>query len=76
MKFFASALLLLPALVSAFVPQHRVTHSMLSLSAAKSFEEDLEKTRAVIASFFDDRNGPDSTEIAAEEMTEAEEDEE
>lgn len=53
MKFSASVLLLLPALASAFAPVARVARPTLSMSAAKSFEEDLEKTRAVIASFFD-----------------------
>ena len=76
MKFSLSTLLLLPAVVAAFAPQHRVTRSTLSLSAAKSFEEDLEKTRAVIASFIDGRNGPETTEIAEEEVPEAKEDEE
>ena len=76
MKFSVFALLLLPALTSAFAPNHRVVRSTLSLSAANSFEEDLEKTMAVIASFIDDRDESEITEVSEEEMPQVEETEE
>lgn len=70
MKFAASVLLLLPALASAFAPAGRVARpTSLSAAPAKSFEEDLEKTRAVIAGHFDD----DAEEAAEEPAAESEE---
>lgn len=67
MKFSTSVLFLLPALASAFAPSARVARPTTSMSAAKSFEEDLEKTRAVIASFFD---GPKPAEVEEEPASE------
>lgn len=74
MKVSVSTFLLLPALVSTFTPNHQVTRSTLSLSAAKSFEEDLEMTRAVIASFVDGRDGSEPTEDVEESSPEVEDD--
>eukprot|EP00535_Pseudo-nitzschia_heimii_P003939 CAMPEP_0197179666 /NCGR_PEP_ID=MMETSP1423-20130617/4537_1 /TAXON_ID=476441 /ORGANISM="Pseudo-nitzschia heimii, Strain UNC1101" /LENGTH=80 /DNA_ID=CAMNT_0042629605 /DNA_START=51 /DNA_END=293 /DNA_ORIENTATION=+ len=72
MKSPVSALLLLPALTAAFAPNHKVIRSTSSLSAAKSFEEDLELTRAVIASFNGDLDESEPTEVAVDEIPEAE----
>ena len=74
MKFSSAVLFLLPAIASAFAPAPRVSRATSSMSAAKSFEEDLEKTRAVIASFMDGRDGSVPAEV--EEEPAAEEDEE
>ena len=74
MKFSVAIVLLLPTLASAFAPAHQVTRAASSLSAAKTFEEDLEKTRAVIASFMDGQDGSEPAEVVEEESTtEAEE---
>eukprot|EP00532_Pseudo-nitzschia_australis_P008399 CAMPEP_0168177480 /NCGR_PEP_ID=MMETSP0139_2-20121125/8481_1 /TAXON_ID=44445 /ORGANISM="Pseudo-nitzschia australis, Strain 10249 10 AB" /LENGTH=76 /DNA_ID=CAMNT_0008096543 /DNA_START=59 /DNA_END=289 /DNA_ORIENTATION=+ len=53
MKFSVAIALLVPALASAFAPTTQVTRGVSSLSAAKNFEEDLEKTRQVILGFMD-----------------------
>eukprot|EP00533_Pseudo-nitzschia_delicatissima_P013900 CAMPEP_0197269170 /NCGR_PEP_ID=MMETSP1432-20130617/4755_1 /TAXON_ID=44447 /ORGANISM="Pseudo-nitzschia delicatissima, Strain UNC1205" /LENGTH=69 /DNA_ID=CAMNT_0042734291 /DNA_START=47 /DNA_END=256 /DNA_ORIENTATION=+ len=69
MKFSASVLLLLPALASAFAPAGRVARpTSLSAAPAKSFDDDLEKTRAVIASRFDDaEEAPEEPAAESEE---------
>ena len=73
MKFSTSVLILLPALASAFAPSKlRVSLCTTSLSAVPS-EEDLEKTRAVIAKFADGSAEADDEPAAEEEKTEEEE---
>ena len=72
MKFSTSILLLLPALASAFAPAASVSRSASAMSAApKTFEEDLEATRKVIAGFIDGDDGA----AGAEEEPAAEEEE-
>lgn len=72
MKFSTSILLLLPALASAFAPAASVSRSASAMSAApKTFEEDLEATRKVIAGFMDGGDGA----AEAEEEPAAEEEE-
>ncbi len=75
MKFSASVLLLLPAFASAFTPAAKVVRATSSLSAApaESFDEDLEKTRAVIASFMDGDDGVVADKAEDEAAAEAEE---
>jgi hypothetical protein len=73
MKFSTSVLFLLPALASSFAPTSKVIRSASSLSAAKSFEEDLEKTRAVIASFMDAKDGSAPAKVEEAPAAEAEE---
>ena len=65
MKFSVAIALLLPALASAFAPAQQATRATSSLSAgaAKTFEDDLEKTRAVIATFFDRSDGSEPAEV-------------
>jgi hypothetical protein len=55
MKFSLATVLFLPALSVAFAPvqQPRVVASSTSLNGAKTFEEDLELTREVIAKFME-----------------------
>jgi len=71
MRFFPSTVLLLPALVSAFVPAHIRMFPVISLSAkpAKNHDQDLELTRKVISKFNDGDSSPaeDSTETEEEE---------
>eukprot|EP00536_Pseudo-nitzschia_multiseries_P015264 jgi/Psemu1/69421/estExt_Genemark1.C_8480015 len=69
MKFSVAIALLLPALASAFAPTMQVTRAASSLSSAKSFEEDLEKTRQVILSFMDGEDGAEPVEEVAEAET-------
>eukprot|EP00534_Pseudo-nitzschia_fraudulenta_P000399 CAMPEP_0201124000 /NCGR_PEP_ID=MMETSP0850-20130426/9844_1 /ASSEMBLY_ACC=CAM_ASM_000622 /TAXON_ID=183588 /ORGANISM="Pseudo-nitzschia fraudulenta, Strain WWA7" /LENGTH=75 /DNA_ID=CAMNT_0047391149 /DNA_START=100 /DNA_END=327 /DNA_ORIENTATION=+ len=75
MKFSASIAFILPALVSSFAPTLRVNHVTSSLSAASTFEEDLEKTRAVIASFMDGLDGSEPAEVEEEPAAETESEE-
>ena len=75
MKFSTSVLILLPALASAFAPSKpRVSLCTTSLSAVPS-EEDLEKTRAVIAKFADGSTEADDEPAAKAEEEMLEEDE-
>jgi predicted RNase H-like HicB family nuclease len=66
MKFSVATLLLLPAMASAFAPSQRVVVSSSSaLSAAKTFEEDLQMTREVITKFMESQGETVSSEPAA-----------
>jgi hypothetical protein len=54
MKCSVATLLLLPAMASAFAPAQTVSvMSSSAMSAAKTFEEDLELTREVISKFME-----------------------
>ncbi|KAG7346549.1 hypothetical protein IV203_005617 [Nitzschia inconspicua] len=54
MKFSFAAVLIFPGMVSAFAPAQTVgVVSSSSISAAKTFEEDLEMTREVISKFME-----------------------
>ena len=53
MKFSIATLLLLPALSAAFAPAAVQPRRVSALNGAKTFEEDLELTREVIAKFMD-----------------------
>ena len=64
MKLSVAIALIVPAMASAFAPTTQVSRGVSSLSAAKNFEEDLEKTRQVILSFMD---GGDVAEPVEEE---------
>jgi hypothetical protein len=76
MKFSIATLLLLPALSAAFAPvQPRGASAIVSsLNGAKTFEEDLELTREVIAKFMESQ-GEEPTQKTEPKKEEAPKDE-
>jgi hypothetical protein len=65
MKLSLATLLLLPSLAAAFAPAQPRTSLATFLNGAKTFEEDLELTREVIAKFIDSKG--DAAPVEKEE---------